>query len=364
MSDPPVVCCCCDGTGLVEVYGACPLCDGAGSHGTEDGGKASDLIFTAPPGLLAVAQAVAYPGGLASEGSACVVEVIAGKGKGLCTVGSLRPGSLILAEAPLVTLTGTEAIRSQVVGENGRLVDGASTSGMRHINELFAQDERLIHSVAGAVEQLEVAAQDEFLDLADSFCDEAGLGPGVCVHITNPEFQDASHLGKGYIVRQDGADCFVVNVAGQFLYNVKGTDLAPRSKSTLGGIFLTNAVSCGGDDDVSCVYQLSSRINHSCRPNAVVVEVDMVRHIFAVDVIAPGSEINISYIEDFGCRRHTEFRESVRSVAATVALDTDALLVGLFKQQLFVKWGFWCCCARCALMRIESDEALARWSNL
>merc|ERR1712129_530299 len=124
-----------------------------------------------------------------------------------------------------------------------------------------------------------------------------------------------------------------------------------------GGIFLTNAVG-DSERDVSSVYSLGSRFNHSCRPNAIVAQVGGMRCFFAMGEIAQGEEICISYIEDYTCPQHTALRAQVQSIAPLLDLDPQVLLVALFRQQLFVKWGFWCECCRCAPVAAAADEAL------
>merc|ERR1719492_66659 len=105
-----------------------------------------------------------------------------------------------------------------------------------------------------------------------------------------------------------------------------------EGQSTLGGIFITNAVA-EAESDTSHVYAKSSRINHSCRPNAVVVERGRSRHIFAASKVSAGDEICISYIEDYSCERCAEFRENLRQIAILASLDCELLLVGLFRRQ-------------------------------
>lgn len=135
------------------------------------------------------------------------------------------------------------------------------------------------------------------------------------------------------------------------------------SQGTLGGICLTNAVD--GDDgmDVSHVYARSSRANHSCRPNAVVA-IDGVRHarqLYAVREILPNEEICISYAEDYEAPKHAVIREQLHGLAEALGLHAEALLLGLFREQVFAKWGFWCTCPRCGPASTGADLALAQW---
>merc|ERR1711879_155020 len=124
---------------------------------------------------------------------------------------------------------------------------------------------------------------------------------------------------------------------------------------------LTNAVS-DTDLDVTRVYLLTSRLNHSCEPNALVVCVGGDRCVFAAEDIDEGTEICISYIEDYSIGdAHAGLRDRIANVGGVLDINAELLLVGLFRQQIFAKWGFWCVCRRCAPLMEKADVAVARF---
>ena len=312
------ICCCCDGLGFVVVSGDCPLCDGSGSLGDH-------------PVLLTVARAIV-------EGSGCdgdlrppcyIAADLPGRGVGLLATRDIVAGTLIMAEAPLLTVSGTETLRREI-GRGTTLSDSVETSAMRSVNVLCSQDANLNLAVASSLRNLGDMAQGQFLSLADSFCGLTASAPPVL----------------------QSFDCKVA----------EGGLHSDKDAPTVAGIFLTNAVS-DSSGDISHVYSDSSRINHSCRPNAVVMARNGTRQVYAAEAIGAGIEICISYIEDFSSEKHAGLQTSVRVAAETLCLDGDLLLVALFRQQLFVKWGFWCGCSRCGPIAARCDEVLAAWSG-
>eukprot|EP00747_Dinoflagellata_sp_TGD_P058929 gnl/TRDRNA2_/TRDRNA2_151340_c0_seq8.p1 gnl/TRDRNA2_/TRDRNA2_151340_c0~~gnl/TRDRNA2_/TRDRNA2_151340_c0_seq8.p1 ORF type:complete len:335 (-),score=56.81 gnl/TRDRNA2_/TRDRNA2_151340_c0_seq8:31-1035(-) len=316
---PPVIrtgqqiCSCCDGLGTVASYGVCPLCDGAGCP--DDSGDES-----AEANLWAVAQAVidGLPDAAELEKAAlpCYVNALLGKGMGLFAACSIRPGELILGETPLVTVAGTEELR-HCIAQSISDGEGTDTLDMRYVNQICAHDPQFNRNIARALEQLDVSAQEEFLALQDSFCDEMCVGPGVWVEVSHTEHGAPCALcgTYGFIVRRNLNDSgqVVVDVGG-LLVNCAQESLKQKCRGTLGGIFLTNAVG-DSNSDVSFVYSTSSRINHSCRPNAVVVVRNRVRYIFAAHAIDRGEEICISYIEAL-CLLHCSGNNSLLNGAS------------------------------------------------
>lgn len=297
-----------------------------------------------------------------------------GRGYGLVATRRISAGELIIAECPLFIVHGTEAIRQQVAREHEDL-SGLDTATMRKANAAAALDARFSLAVAaalGAAGATEVAA---FCELSDSFFED---GSSEC-----DEKDDALHIRSGSWVQltsaANGAPCGLSGVALRSevdgkrvtwqvqvhdqVWSLPGEALRCLTVGSVGGAFLTNAVSTSGQD-VACVYGLSSRINHSCRPNALVLEREGMRCIFAASAIEQGDEVCISYVEDFTSQRHSAMREKVHALARTLALDAELMLVALFRQQLFVKWGFWCTCQRCAAVAPAADLALALWCEL
>lgn len=354
-------CCCCRGIGEVEGVGVCPLCDGTGGFDPEG--------FQA--GLLAVARAVADAGsdGNFAETTAhrTMIVELPGTGQGLIAVEPFAPGELILAEVPLITVPGTEAIRDRVQAQLDSGTEAGGVSSLRPVNEAFAEDARLLAAVASQVEQLDASAKEELLCLDDSFTHGAELRPGVWVELVGKGLGETSGR-SGYVVGSevvDGHESFVVSIAGKHHCGLPQHCLRTLSEGSIGGIFLTNAVDGCGGQDISHVYSTSSRINHSCRPNAVVTELQGHRRcVLALHQIEVGDEITISYLEDYGARRHADLRAEIAQAAKHTGLDVDALLVGLHRQKLSAKWGFWCQCPRCGPCTAEADAAVLRWEEI
>mmetsp|Transcript_112406 Transcript_112406/g.350287 ORF Transcript_112406/g.350287 Transcript_112406/m.350287 type:complete len:363 (-) Transcript_112406:49-1137(-) len=354
--DPAGECCCCDGRGTVAGYGVCPLCNG------EAAPPEPDLAAVA----AAVASGLPRVDSAAGVGGPCPARPApSGDGTGLFADRPLAPGDLVCGEVPLLTVLGTEAIRQLVVEEHS--ASGGSTSEMRVINELYVEDVRLLFALARALEQLAPEMQDAFLALADSFPGGPAFRPGVWVCIESPQDCRKEFAGRrGHILRsqpEGGRAAFVIDVGGMILHGIGEEEMEARSAGTLGGIFLTNAVSEKARD-VSRVYHLTSRINHACRPNAVAIEHDEARYVLAASAIRSGDEVTISYIEDYCHPERAQLRTRVREIANCVRLDPTALLLGLFRQQLFVKWGFWCFCRRCAPLAEASSSALRHWESI
>lgn len=159
---------------------------------------------------------------------------------------------------------------------------------------------------------------------------------------------------------EDVSDLYEVLIDDEIWQDVPRERLLPKSRGTLGGIFLTNAVS--GQDDETHLYLESARLNHSCFPNAQVVTIGQERHIFVTRAIQEGEEISITYTEDFSTSEACPgLRQQVHTVSDVLGVGGESLLVGLFRQQLFAKWGFWCLCERCAPVVSDAEEALAKW---
>lgn len=372
-----VSCCCCRGLGR-DRFGACPLCEGAGCHPPEaqdSDAQSSADDASASPELWGVAQAIverlgggvplAAAAAAASDVWPVAAESVSGRGYGLVATRRISAGELIIAECPLFIVHGTEAIRQQVAREHEDL-SGLDTATMRKANAAAALDARFSLAVAaalGAAGATEVAA---FCELSDSFFEDDALHirSGSWVQLTSAA--NGAPCGLSGVALRSEVDgkrvTWQVQVHDQ-VWSLPGEALRCLTVGSVGGAFLTNAVSTSGQD-VACVYGLSSRINHSCRPNALVLEREGMRCIFAASAIEQGDEVCISYVEDFTSQRHSAMREKVHALARTLALDAELMLVALFRQQLFVKWGFWCTCQRCAAVAPAADLALALWCEL
>lgn len=344
-------CYCCGGEGCDD-YGPCPLCDGRGLCDDDDDDDDTDAAAT--QNLLSSDLLRRR----SQETFAYSVRAAEHKGHCLHTDCALRLGDLILVEKPLLSVAGTEALRAKVMADNYCTTKLTCISDLRQANEVFAKDERLTRAVARAFSKADTLAQTAFLELSDSFFVDGSLGPGVWVQLV---------VGTcGFIVEsksKNGSDFFVVDVDGELVQDIPRHQIVPRSRGTLGGIFLTNAVDEAASD-VSHVYAVTSRINHSCRPNAIATTQDSMRCILAARDIQAGDEISISYIQDYRKdRHHAEFCQRVEHISQLITVDAEALLVGLFRQQLFVKWGFWCHCKRCAQLAEMADIAVQRWES-
>ena len=85
------------------------------------------------------------------------------------------------------------------------------------------------------------------------------------------------------------------------------------------------------------------------------------RSVVATEPIESGEEICIPYIN---VADHEEKLSLARNVAGILKIDPDHLLIGLLRQSLYAKWGFWCTCPRCEPCVLESLEALERWCEI
>eukprot|EP00933_Yihiella_yeosuensis_P036845 TRINITY_DN30668_c0_g1_i1.p1 TRINITY_DN30668_c0_g1~~TRINITY_DN30668_c0_g1_i1.p1 ORF type:complete len:395 (-),score=83.46 TRINITY_DN30668_c0_g1_i1:468-1652(-) len=391
-------CCCCQGSGSVEGYGICPLCDGDATAMASDdedvqfAQKLSETFqrrqdaekgfnVTVAETLLSGLTECNVPTDAALTWS---VRVSAENGAGLYagimesmskTNQNVAPivaeaGQLILGEQPIFTVQGTEEVRESLVREQEELANGASVGNAHLLNMLYSRDVRLSRIIAHALAKLDDSSQNKFLQLSDGFSGGPSLSPGVWVQLADDKMclKNGKASSHGFIVQAtvaEGEEHFTVEVRQQLICGLNSKDLVVLSSGkTLGGIFLTNAVSDSDKSaDISYVYPLTSRINHSCCPNAMALQHKGNRFIFAKEAIRAGEEIYISYIDTFEHSRHSEFRSSISGVAEALSLDPKVLLVGLFRQQLFLKWNFWCQCRRCAPVAQESDAALAEFEE-
>lgn len=253
---------------------------------------------------------------------------------------------------------GVEGVRKLVAAENQALAESMDTLDMRRENELSARDLRLARAVARPLARLTDGQQEAFLALANGFDEGRSLQPGAWVEILPAEDGVDECKGRGLVVVECEAvpGDFVVEALGKV--RLPGPRLRALGSGTLAGTLLTNAVSAP-EEDASYVYCQTSRINHSCAPNAVAVKADHSRCIVASESIDKGEEICISYMDDGAWS--DAFREKVLSVASSLRLDGELLLLGLHRQQLFAKWGFRCRCPRCAPRAEGADRALAGW---
>eukprot|EP00929_Paragymnodinium_shiwhaense_P086308 TRINITY_DN46829_c0_g1_i1.p1 TRINITY_DN46829_c0_g1~~TRINITY_DN46829_c0_g1_i1.p1 ORF type:complete len:301 (+),score=57.79 TRINITY_DN46829_c0_g1_i1:81-983(+) len=235
------------------------------------------------------------------------VLAIVGKGIGVRATRKILAGSLIVAEPPLLRVPGVEGLRKTISQEHPEIAAALDSESMRRENELAAADERMEAAVDKELAALSEGEAAKFLALADGFLPDSSSG------------------------------------------------------GSLAGRLLTNAVSVT-EEDVACVYELTSRINHSCTPNSYVArEESGLRCVFAKTDIEAGDEICISYIEDYrDSDKHGGFRDRIIGIAPALGLDADMLVIGLFRQQLYAKWGFWCTCERCSPLAEEADEAVEK----
>mmetsp|Transcript_125391 Transcript_125391/g.244185 ORF Transcript_125391/g.244185 Transcript_125391/m.244185 type:complete len:343 (-) Transcript_125391:119-1147(-) len=336
------VCCFCPRSGRVAKYGLCPLCDGASpeSDDAEPGKKESRVAGIDKWPLRAVA--------------------VPGAGLGLVATRLKAAGDLIIGEAPLLTVIGMEAASKAAVCANSDPMSDVDGTSTRFLNARVAADDRVVSAVAAALDDLSPELRREFLELSDSFSN-ADLQHGM---VLRPGVWVSTPFGEGYVVAEEAkATCGItLRVAGRLVRGVECQLLEVRSAGTLGGIFFTNAVGAS-TGDVFHVYPIISRLNHSCRPNAVVAKKRERLEIYAVEDIAPSEEVRISYMQDYDADKHSELRAQICHAALGAQLDPEALLIGLFRQKLFVKWGFWCLCCRCIANLSESEAALERWQS-
>ena len=100
---------------------------------------------------------------------------------------------------------------------------------------------------------------------------------------------------------------------------------------TVGNIYRTNGFS-REDAEGGLLYEIVSRLNHSCVPNVVKELSGFTAVVKTLRDIEAGEELRISYTDEH---------------AGAVDLD-DALTARKRRESLSRKYNFWCQCERCA----------------
>eukprot|EP00441_Pelagodinium_beii_P031723 CAMPEP_0197644930 /NCGR_PEP_ID=MMETSP1338-20131121/17751_1 /TAXON_ID=43686 ORGANISM="Pelagodinium beii, Strain RCC1491" /NCGR_SAMPLE_ID=MMETSP1338 /ASSEMBLY_ACC=CAM_ASM_000754 /LENGTH=202 /DNA_ID=CAMNT_0043218413 /DNA_START=19 /DNA_END=627 /DNA_ORIENTATION=+ len=196
--------------------------------------------------------------------------------------------------------------------------------------------------------------RSEFLKLGDAFETEEFL-PGSWVRVEGGEKSP-----QGTLLSLEGQPPEAVTVltsAGE--QRAAFSEVRRLSSKTVSGISLTNAVTMSGKDTAE-VYASFARFNHACVPNARAIQADGMRGVVATCDIEAGMEICVSYFEESKCLPAV----GMQAIADRLGCDSEVLHVALVRQQLYSKWGFWCCCLRCSGYISEADDALARWLDL
>jgi hypothetical protein len=87
------------------------------------------------------------------------------------------------------------------------------------------------------------------------------------------------------------------------------------------------------------LFRIQSKLNHSCTPNALVMQtgVDAGMLVRAATPILAGDEVCICYLD----------LEPNGALESPSAKAKEAATVAARRQELLVRYGFWCSCERC-----------------
>eukprot|EP00747_Dinoflagellata_sp_TGD_P210203 gnl/TRDRNA2_/TRDRNA2_83507_c0_seq1.p1 gnl/TRDRNA2_/TRDRNA2_83507_c0~~gnl/TRDRNA2_/TRDRNA2_83507_c0_seq1.p1 ORF type:complete len:326 (+),score=55.05 gnl/TRDRNA2_/TRDRNA2_83507_c0_seq1:94-1071(+) len=280
-----------------------------------------------------------------------------GRGKGVFASENLPANQLVIAEPALLSVPGVEAIRASVAEKHPALSRSLGSVGMRRLNALCAVDACLVNACTAAVSKLTPANRCAFLSLGDAFGwrdEQLHVGSWVRVEEAPPEAPEL-RSAQGMLIAHD-KDVATVQAAGRrFEVAVDAVRVILPGK-TVPGVLLTNAVTLE-EEDVAEVYLTFSRLNHSCTPNAKVIQDDGMRGVFTTQPVPAGDEICISYFDVENCMP----AERLQGMADLIGAEPSMLHIALARQQLFSKWGFWCACERCRDIQVSADDALHRW---